>query len=52
MENPKQFLHFVVGQELLAAIDDWRFKNRFATRAAAIVWLLAYALKQKPKAEQ
>jgi hypothetical protein len=49
MANQKQFLHFIVSPELLTSIDEWRFKNRFATRAAAIIWLLEYALKQKPK---
>jgi hypothetical protein len=30
-------------------IDDFRFKNRFDKRAAAIKWLLDWALKQRPK---
>ena len=47
----KPFLHFVVDETLLKRVDDFRFKNRFKSRAAAISWLLAWALDQKPKPE-
>jgi hypothetical protein len=33
---------------LLKRIDDFRFKHRFESRAAAIKWLLDWALAQKP----
>ena len=44
----KTLLNFIVEDRLLERIEDFRFKNRFATRAAAIKWLLDWALKQKP----
>jgi hypothetical protein len=48
MATDKPFLSFVVDPDLLKRIDDWRFKHRFPTRAAAIKWLLEWALSQKP----
>jgi hypothetical protein len=45
----KQMLTFIVEAGLLTALDDFRFKNRFPSRAAAIKWLLNWSLKQKPK---
>ena len=44
----KTLINFIVEDSLLRRIEDFRFKNRFATRAAAIKWLLDWALKQKP----
>lgn len=51
MGSDKPFLHFVVEEDLLKRVDDWRFKHRFPTRASAIKWLLDWALKQKPAPE-
>jgi hypothetical protein len=48
MSMNKHLLNFIVEDGLLARIEDFRFKNRFPTRAAAIKWLLDWALKQKP----
>lgn len=48
--SKKPLLTFVIDDDLLRAIDDFRFANRFGSRAAAIKWLLAWALKQDPKA--
>ena len=48
----KPLLNFLIEPELLERVDDFRFKNRFQTRAAAIKWLLDWALKQKPKVEK
>ena len=45
-------LNFVCPQDLIDRVDDFRYKNRFPTRAAAIKWLLDYALKQKHKVDQ
>jgi hypothetical protein len=42
-------LTFVIEADLLKRLDDFRFKNRFSSRAAAIKWLLVFALDQKPK---
>jgi hypothetical protein len=48
MSSDKPFLSFVVEPDLLKRLDDFRFKHRFQTRAAAIKWLLTWALDQKP----
>ena len=48
MGTDKPILNFVVEPELLKRLDDFRFKHRFSTRAAAIKWLLDWALSQKP----
>jgi hypothetical protein len=48
MASDKPLLNFVIEPDLLKRLDDFRFKNRFGTRAAAIKWLLAWALDQKP----
>lgn len=50
-EKQKPFLHFNVEPELVKRIDDFRFKNRFESRAACIKWLLKWALDAKPKPE-
>lgn len=47
----KPLINFVIDPELLKALDDFRFKWRFESRASAIKWLLAWALKQNPKPE-
>jgi hypothetical protein len=41
-------MNFVIEPDLLKRVDDFRFKHRFPTRAAAIKWLLDWALNQKP----
>jgi hypothetical protein len=46
--SEKPYLNFVVDEKLLERVDDFRFKNRFPTRAAAVKWLLDWALLQKP----
>ncbi len=48
MASDKPFLSFVIEPELLKRLDDFRFKNRFESRAAAIKWLLSWALDQRP----
>ena len=48
MTNNKSILNFTIEETLLKRIEDFRFKNRFATRAAAVKWLLDWALRQKP----
>lgn len=45
----KTLLNFLIEAELLKRVDDFRFKHRFDSRAAAIKWLLAWALQQNPK---
>src|SRR5580693_7567359 len=38
--SDKPYLNFIVEPELLKLIDDFRFKNQFPTRSAALKWLL------------
>lgn len=47
MATNKPLLNFYVEAELLKRIDDFRFKHRFDSRAAAIKWLLDASLKAK-----
>ncbi|MEX2264115.1 MAG: hypothetical protein WD696_19330 [Bryobacteraceae bacterium] len=53
MATEKPFLSFLVEPDLLKRVDDFRFKHRFDSRAAAIKWLLKAALDAKlmPKGE-
>lgn len=37
---------------LIERLDDFRFANRFPSRAATIKWLLSWALDQAPRREQ
>lgn len=52
MPSKKPLLSFVIDEDLLKAIDDYRFKHRFESRAAAIKWLLSWALRQDPKPDE
>jgi metal-responsive CopG/Arc/MetJ family transcriptional regulator len=38
--------------DLVKRIDDFRFKQRFTSRAEAIRWLIEHALAQKPRREE
>jgi len=38
-------------QEMINAVDDFRFENRFHSRAEAIRWLIEWALKKNPKSK-
>lgn len=44
MPSKKPFLSFVIDEDLLKQIDDYRFNEHFESRAAAIKHLLKYAL--------
>jgi len=48
MASNKPFLNFVIDEELLERLDNFRFDNHFSSRAAAIKWLLDWSLRQKP----
>lgn len=52
MATDKPMLTFVIEPELLAALDDFRFAHRFPSRAAAIKWLLRWALEKKAEPEK
>ena len=43
-----KLLTFLIGEDLLQRIDDFRFAHRFPSRAAAIKWLIEWALAQNP----
>jgi metal-responsive CopG/Arc/MetJ family transcriptional regulator len=47
-EPQKQYVNVLFEEKLLSRVDDFRFKNRFASRTEAIRWLLDWALSQKP----
>jgi hypothetical protein len=47
MGSTKPFLHFVVPGDLLKRIDDFRFKYRFPSRSAAILWMVKAVLDKK-----
>lgn len=49
MASKKPFLSFVIDEDLLKKIDDYRFRNRFESRAAAVKHLLELALKLENK---
>ena len=52
MPSDRQLLNFIVEKDLLNRLDDFRFHNRFATRAGAIKWLLDWALEQGAKPDR
>ncbi len=47
MASDKPFLHFIIEPTLLKRLDEFRFRHRFESRAAAIKWLLKAALDSK-----
>lgn len=49
MPREKPLIHMIMEPELIDKIDDFRFEHRFASRAAAMKWLIKYALEQEPK---
>ena len=48
MPSDKPILNFVVDRDLRDRLEDFQHRYRFASRAAAVKWLLEWALKQKP----
>ena len=47
--SDRPYWNFVIDDALLKRLDDFRFRHRFDLQAAAIKWLLDWALKQNPK---
>ena len=43
----KHYVNVLFEEKLLLRVDDFRFKNRFASRTVAIRWLIRAALDQK-----
>jgi len=52
MPSEKPFLSFVVSEELLREIDNFRFSNHFPSRAAAVKWLIEWSLTNNPKSKE
>jgi metal-responsive CopG/Arc/MetJ family transcriptional regulator len=48
-ERDRMYVNILFDKKTLEEIDDFRFKQRFASRTEAIRWLIEHALKQKPK---
>lgn len=46
MPSTKPFISFVADPEFIKRIDDWRFANRYPSRAAAIKALIEQSLNQ------
>ena len=44
---PKTLLNFLIEEDLLARLDEWRFENRFPSRAAALIWMIQTILERK-----
>lgn len=49
MPSDKPLIHFVVDLDFIKQIDDYRFKHRFKSRAAAMKFLMRHALSQDPE---
>jgi len=45
-DKPKLIMY--IDEDLLEAVESFRFKYRFPNRTAAVMWLLRYAISQKP----
>ena len=49
MTTTKPIVNFSIDPALLKRVDEFWHANRFPNRAAAVKWLLDFALKQHPK---
>lgn len=49
MGSEKPLLTFVAEEEWIKQVDDFRFQKRFKSRAAAIKWLVTWALSRNPQ---
>jgi len=47
LASKKPFLSFVIDEKLLTEIDNFWHQRQFSSRAAAIKWLIEWALKQQ-----
>lgn len=47
--SEKPFLSFVIDEDLLEWLDDFRYAERFPSRAAALKWIIRWAREQQPK---
>ena len=44
LSKETQMIHMVIPKDLLERIDDYRFKNRYESRAEAMRFLMEWAL--------
>jgi hypothetical protein len=49
MVREKQFINLPLERDLLALVDDFRFTHRFPSRIAAMKYLMASRLQEKPQ---
>jgi hypothetical protein len=49
MPSKKPLITLIMDPDLIQRLDDFRFERRFPSRAAAIKWLLEWALAQNPE---
>jgi len=47
--SSKPNVSMIIDPDMLERIEDFRFEHRFPTRTAAILWLLQWALEQRPE---
>jgi hypothetical protein len=52
IEEKTDFVHIRMELDLLAKLDDFRYRNRFPTRTQAIKWLLREAFRKRLKPEK
>lgn len=52
MPSTKPLINLVMEPELIERIDDFRFARRFPSRAAAMKWLLTWALDRQPEGKR
>lgn len=48
MADKKPLINILMAPEELEALDEWRFHNRFPTRAEAMRWLMKMGMRTKP----
>ena len=48
MKEKSRMVNIAIPEHLLARIEDYRFEQRFSTRAEAMRFLLKWALEQNP----
>ncbi len=51
MSYAEKMLHILLPVEMIKKLDNFRFDQRFESRAAAVRYLLDYALEQNPQRE-
>lgn len=47
-----KLVNVLMEPEMIERLDDFRFEKRFQSRAAAIKWLLTWALDQEPEVDR